>query len=192
MTAAGAGARPGGVLVREARDGDAEGLIRLLGDVFAEYPGCVLDVDGEMPELRRIATSFARWGGRFWVAESEGRVVGSIGWSPAPAPTGTLPGEAPIAERSGPGAGGAARGGIELRKLYVDAAFRRQGLGARLCDLVEADARARGAAFVELWSDTRFVTAHRFYDRRGYVRGTTTRELHDRSATVEYYFRLRV
>jgi putative acetyltransferase len=152
--------------IRDACDGDAAGLIALIGSVFAEYPGCVLDVDGEAPELRAIARSFAALGGRFWVAEREGRVVGSVG---------LLPGEA--------------AGGVELRKLYVHRSVRRRGLGRRLCERVEDEARRRGARFVELWSDTRFEDAHRLYEKRGYLRGRVTRELHDLSGSVERYFR---
>ncbi len=126
----------------------------------------MLDVDGEMPELRAVATAFARLGGRFWVGERGGRVVGSIGFSPS--------------------AGGT---GVELKKLYVEKSARETGLGGKLCALVEAEARARGAAYVELWSDTRFETAHRFYERRGWLRGDQTRELFDKSDTVEFYFR---
>jgi putative acetyltransferase len=152
--------------LRDATDDDADGLIALIGAVFDEYPGCILDVDGEMPELRRIASTFAEAGGRFWVAERDGRVVGSIGWSPAKEP-----------------------GGLELKKLYVARSERETGLGSRLVELVEHDARTRGARFIDLWSDTRFETAHRFYARRGWVKGPHTRELFDRSDTVEFYFR---
>jgi putative acetyltransferase len=115
-------------IVRDARDADAEGLIELIGAVFAEYPGCVLDVDGEIPELRAIRTAFEGWGGRFWVAELEGRIVGSVGLVPAQAGR-----------------------GAELRKLYVACECRRSGLGGALCARVEQEARARGAHFVELW-----------------------------------------
>ncbi|AKT41972.1 GNAT family N-acetyltransferase [Chondromyces crocatus] len=152
--------------VRDARDDDAEGLITLMGRVFSEYPGCILDVDGEMPELRAIASAFQQRRGRFWVVESEGRVVGCVGCRPASDPA-----------------------GVELCKLYVSSSARRRGLGSSLCALVELEARARGAAFVELWSDTRFLDAHRLYERLGYVRGTETRELHDKSDTVEFFFR---
>ena len=152
-------------LVRPASDGDAAGLIALVGACFAEYPGCVLDVDGEIPELRGIASAFAAEDGEFWVAERDGLVVGSIGWVPAGA-------------------------GAELRKLYVAASERRRGLGGRLCAKVEDAARARGKAHVELWSDTRFREAHALYERRGYRRGPTTRALGDRSATEEFFFRL--
>ncbi len=153
--------------IREARDADAEGLISLIGACFAEYPGCVLDVDGEIPELRRIATAFEEWGGAFWVAELSGSIAGSIGWTPTGAGT-----------------------GIELKKLYVARTARRRGLGAELCALVEDAARARGDRFVELWSDTRFTDAHRLYEKRGYVRSPETRALYDLSATIEVHLRL--
>lgn len=156
---------PPDIHVRDARDADAEGLIALIGGCFSEYPGCLLDVDGELPELRAIATAFRGWGGRFWVAERAGRVVGSVGFTPGK------------------------RGGYaELKKLYVERSARESGLGSALCALVESEARGAGYRRIDLWSDTRFTTAHRFYEKRGYTRGPTTRELHDSSNTVEYYF----
>lgn len=152
--------------LREARDDDQAGLIDLIGGVFAEYPGCVLDVDGELPELRRIASYFAEQAGRFWVAEYHGRIAGCIGLTPS-----------------------AEAGAVELKKLYVAEPARCRGLGARLCELVEAEAVRRRARFIDLWSDTRFETAHHFYLKRGYVRGEQIRELYDQSKSVEYYFR---
>ncbi len=153
------------VIYRDAVDADSDALIALIGGVFEEYPGCVMDVDGEMPELRAIASHFRRLGGRFWVAEGNGMVVGCVGFAPL------------------------SNGGVQLHKLYVRADCRRRGIGGALCDLVESSARQRGATHVELWSDTRFETAHLIYERRGYRRGRQKRELHDKSATVEYFFR---
>ena len=135
------------VSFRDAVDADSEALIALIGGVFDEYPGCVMDVDGEMPELRAIASHFRRLEGCFRVAERAGSVIGCIGYAPLQ------------------------NGGVQLHKLYV-----------------EALAAAREATHVELWSDTRFETAHRMYERRGYHRGPKTRELHDKSNTVEYFF----
>jgi GNAT superfamily N-acetyltransferase len=152
--------------IRDGRDSDAEGLIALIGSVFDEYPGCLLDVDGEMPELLQIASWFREHGGGFWVAERDGRVVGSVGWTPASKP-----------------------GGIELKKLYVSSSERRSGLGGKLVAKVEGAAAEQNARFIDLWSDTRFVTAHAFYEKRGWLRNGVTRELHDKSDTVEYYFR---
>ena len=72
-----------GIDVRPARDDDAGQLIALVGAVFSEYPGVILDVDGELPDLRAVATAFARRGGRFWVAERGRELVGCIGVLPA-------------------------------------------------------------------------------------------------------------
>ena len=152
------------LLIRDAADGDAAGLIALIGGCFADYPGCVLDVDGEIPELRAIATAFAARDGRFWVAEMAGRLVGCIGVAPS-------------------------GGGVELLKLYVDGAARGRGLGARLVGLVESEAQRRGAGVVELWTDTRFAHAHRLYERLGYRRLPETRALGDLSNSVEYHYR---
>jgi putative acetyltransferase len=173
--------------IRDARDEDGPALITIIGDAFTDYPGCVLDVDGEMPELRAIASSFQRIGGRFWVAAAGERVVGGVGLSPSVAPPRDL---APPLDLTPP-----APAGVELRKLYVDRGERRAGIGRALCERVEREARARGAAFVELWTDTRFETAHKLYEARGYVAGRRggdriTRELHDLSGSVEYYYRL--
>jgi putative acetyltransferase len=162
--------------LRDVRDEDALDLVELVGSCFGEYPGCVLDVDGEMPMLRGLATYAAERGGAFWVVElppaglHPSRVVALGGFLPRSGGAGSPP------------------GAIEVHKLYVHRAARRFGLGGQLLGRVEEEGRRRGAALVDLWSDTRFTTAHAFYERRGFTRGLTTRELHDKSDTVEHYF----
>lgn len=155
----------GPVQIRDARDDDSWDLIGLIAACWAEYPGCILDVHAEEPWLLAPATAYAAEGGHLWVAEQDGRVVASVALKPA------------------------RDGSIALKSLYVARAARRRGLGDRLAQLVETEAHQRGARFVELWSDTRFLDAHRLYGRRGYVRGEHTRELHDISRSVEFYFR---
>ena len=155
--------------LRPAEDSDAESLIRVISRCFDEYPGCVTDVDGEMPDLRAIASAYRRVGGAYWVAVWQGDVVGCIG-----------------------AAGAAARPGLglgtELHRLYVDPTARRRGIAQRLVAMVEAYARDQGAAFIELWSDCRFTDAHRLYERLGYRRCPGIRILGDRSNTAEYHF----
>jgi putative acetyltransferase len=153
-------------VIRDARDDDAAGLIALIGDVFAEYPGCVFELDHEMPQLRAIATEFGKLGGRFWVAELEGEVVGCGGIAPAHDPA-----------------------GAELKHLYVAKRARRSGLGTKFVAMVESEAARNEADFVELWSDTRFLDAHRLYERLGYVRSAQTRELNDLSNSIEFHFK---
>jgi putative acetyltransferase len=156
--------------LRPVRDEDALDLVELVGSCFGEYPGCVLDVEGELPMLRRLASYAAEKDGAFWTVELPAaglhptRLVALGGFLPR----GT--------------------GAIEVHKLYVHRSARRFGLGGLLLGRVEEEARRRGAGVVDLWSDTRFTTAHAFYERRGYARGPVTRELHDKSDTVEFYF----
>ncbi|TQS41751.1 GNAT family N-acetyltransferase [Cryptosporangium phraense] len=152
-------------VIRPVADSDSEALIELIGTTWAEYPGCVLDVDGEEPWLRAPATYYATHGGRLWVAELGGTVVGSVGIRPGPDPD-----------------------TAELKSLYVSASARRHGLGEVLTSLVEDEAVRLGVRQLELWSDTRFLDAHRFYARLGYEQLPGSRELHDLSETVEYPF----
>ncbi len=152
-------------VIRDARDDDAEALIAMIGACYGEHPGCILDVDGESPELRAIASHFARLGGRFWVAGENGRLVGSAGVAP-----------------------GAEPNTMELHRLYVDRSQRRRGLATRLVVLIEDEARERGATRLDLFTDTRFTAAHRLYERLGFVRAPGTRTLDDRSRSVEYRF----
>ena len=152
--------------IRAASDDDADGLIALIDGCWSEYSGLILDVDREEQQLRAIATHFQARNGQFWVAQLGQDIVGCVGVAPASDPA-----------------------GAELHKLYVCREVRRSGLGGRLADCVEQAANKEAAAFVELWSDTRFTTAHRFYERRGYVRLSDTRDLDDLSNSTEYHFR---
>jgi putative acetyltransferase len=150
--------------IMDARDEDGLGLIRLIEAVYAEYPNCILDVPGEEPDLLAIATTYSEWGGRFWVAKRGRTLVGCIGVRPAKDQT------------------------VELKKLYVASNERRSGLGTRLVDLVLDEGRKRGAQRIDLWSDTRFIEAHAFYERLGFTRTERTRHRHDISQTVEYEY----
>jgi putative acetyltransferase len=64
---------------------------------------------------------------------------------------------------------------------------RRQGWGRRLTELAIDYARRAGRRRMILWSDTRFLDAHRLYRKMGFTqRGM--RELHDSNNSVEYGF----
>jgi hypothetical protein len=43
-----------------------------------------------------------------------------------------------------------------------------------------------------LWTDTRFQTAHRFYERLGYQSDGRTRAIDDLSRSVEYFYSKRL
>src|SRR5205807_1762978 len=101
-------------MLRDARDEDSAALIALITAIYDEFPGCVMDVDGEMPHLRRPASAFQEWGGHLWVVETAGEIVACVGFADHD-------------------------GAFELKHLYVARAARRRGLGGRLCELVHRE-----------------------------------------------------
>lgn len=152
------------MLIRTGRDADAAGFIALIGACWAEYPGCVMDVDGEVPELRALASYFAGQGGALWAAERDGQVIGMVGTRP-------------IEDDA-----------WEICRMYLATAERGGGLAQRLLDTAEAHAKAAGAARLVLWSDTRFDRAHRFYEKQSYLRQGAIRALGDLSNSLEYRY----
>lgn len=148
---------------REARDSDGAAIMALVEHCFADYAGCVLDKANDCPDLFAPATYYRDLGGKLWVVD-DGGLIATVAWHPLDA----------------------AR--AELKRLYVHADARRQGLGATLGSLVEDSARTRGIKTMELWTDTRFDAAHRLYDRLGYALQPETRDLQDLSNSIEYQF----
>jgi putative acetyltransferase len=155
--------------IRPVRDGDAQDLYGLIAICYADYPGCFVDPHDDLPDLRAPSTSYDRTGGAFWAVEDErGRVCACVAV------------DFPESETA------------ELHRLYVRPDQRGRGLGSRLVHQAEAHARSKGASRIVLWSDTRFVTAHRLYTRLGYVKAQGQRQLADISQSVEYGFEKRL
>jgi GNAT superfamily N-acetyltransferase len=157
--------RPEVASIRAGADADAAGFIALIEACWGEYPGCIMDLDGEVPELRALATHVAAKGGRLWAAEAAGRVVGMVATYPL----------------------GADRA-WEIGRMYVDRAHRGSGLAGALLGGAEAHARAQGAERLVLWTDTRFEPAHRFYEKNSYVRSGSIRVLDDVSKSLEFRY----
>lgn len=153
--------------IRPVRDEDSDALIALVGGVYAEYPGCVLDLPGVDADLVAPRSTMDAKGGELWLAEDpHGHLLGCCGWAPSATADDT----------------------VELKRLYVRVDARGTGLGTAFVRRVEQVAKDRGARRVELWSDSRFGAAHRLYDRLGYTATGASRELHDPSDTTEYQF----
>ena len=150
------------VTIRPGRDTDD--YISLIWSCWSLYPGCLMDVDGELPEVRALATYYRGKGGTLWAAERDGHVIGMIATQPL---------------------GG---GTWEICRVYVHPSAHGCGLGHQLLDVAERHAIAAGATRLALWSDTRFDRAHQFYEKRSYVREGPVRVLHDISNSLEYAY----
>lgn len=150
--------------IRDATDDDGEALLLVMGAAFAEYPPCLME-RGEYPELARPASSFREHGGVLWVVEDHLGVVGCGGVAPSTEP-----------------------GLFELKKIYLLPRARGRRLGGQLVSLAETFARAAGGTRAHLFSDTRFTTAHRVYERAGYVLLPDVRALGDVSQSLEYHY----
>jgi ribosomal protein S18 acetylase RimI-like enzyme len=148
--------------IRPARDADAADFIAIVAACWQEYPGCVVDIDGEASELHGLASAMQARGGAAWAATAQGRVVGLV----AAWPTSGLD--------------------WEVGKMYVIATSRGTGAATSLLGAAEHHARQAGATRLRLWSDTRFARAHAFYERHGFLRDGPIRALADRSNSIEF------
>ena len=149
-------------MIRAGRDGDSPGIIALIRRCWADYPGCILDVDREEPGLLAPASHFTGRGGALWVAEAAGVVVGMVAAAPIDGPA------------------------WEVCKVYVHPDRHGAGLAHALLDTAERHAMGAGATCLRLWTDTRFDRAHRFYEKRSWVRDGPIRALDDLSGSLEF------
>lgn len=176
--------------MRPARDDDAQDIFGLLSLCFAEYPGCFVDPHDDLPDIvkpghwkERRGRDGRLLGGEFWVLEDErGRVCACV----AVDYPGELASEVDAGSRE---ANSGKEKTAELHRLYVRPDCRRRGIAAGLVAHVEAAAREQSARQIVLWSDTRFLDAHRLYEKCGYARlPGAPRELGDLSQSREYGF----
>src|SRR3954468_19214857 len=142
---------------------DVPGILSLIAEVYAEYD-CVLYAEREERHLLEPGPYFRSHGGEFWVVEEDGLVRATAAVM--------------LHEDAG-----------ELKTLYVHPSLRRQGWGRRLTTLSSDSARAPGKRKMILWSDTRFVDAHRLYRNLGFTE-MGMRDLQDSNNSLEYGFEL--
>jgi GNAT superfamily N-acetyltransferase len=154
----------GGWLIRSGYDADGPAIVALIWACWSAYSGLTMEVDLEMPELHALGTYYVGQGGRLWIAEAGTKVGGMIATRPIDEAT------------------------WEICRVYVNPPLHGSGLGHVLLDRAESHAIAEGADRLVLWSDTRFERAHRFYEKRSYVREGPVRVLNDISASMEFCY----
>lgn len=152
--------------IRLANDTDGLHLSPLIADVFKDYENCLYD-EAEFPEHKAIASHYHKADGEVWIAEATDskEILGCF---------------AIIAHRDA-GIG-------ELHKVYVKSTARGSGMAQTLYNAGLKWNRDQGLTQLRLWTDTRFASGHRFYEKLGFVRVPVTRFLADISDSWEYLY----
>jgi len=109
-------------------------------NLFEQYIATI--IDGELRQLLEVFSEAKR--SAFWVVEYEGEIVGSFG----------------IESRG--------VNDTELRRMYLDKAYRGLGVAQRMLDCAEAEARTLGFTKMILSTAQIQKAADRFYRRNGF------------------------
>lgn len=160
--------------IRPATQADAEAAAAVVHAVFDEY-GFTWEAEGYHQDLYQLERHYLARGHRFWVAvlgEKEtgtengtvvGTVVGTVALERFPDPLPGAPGTAGIWE--GQQRVGASDGSLD--RLYVHPRARRLGIGRGLVQCLVQEAQRLGLSRIEIWSDKRYLEAHRLYAQVG-------------------------
>lgn len=157
-------------VIDKADDGSGAGMGKLIASIYSEYDGCPF-VEDEFRELDAVSTHYRSLGGEIWVARPANNVANTrpITGCLAIVPT----------HKSGV---------FELYKMYVAKDARGTGLAQNLyCEALQW-AAALDLKSLRLWTDTRFASGHRFYEKLGFAKQPIVRYLGDAGQTWEYLY----
>ncbi|MGI5127263.1 GNAT family N-acetyltransferase [Pseudonocardia sp. CA-107938] len=125
---------------RPAQPADVAAIARLAHDAYQHYTARI----GRPPAPMTADYAAAVAAGTTWVAESDGRILGF----------------AVLLD---------AADHLLLENVAVDPQAQGRGIGGRLLDLAEAEARRRGHDRVELYTNEAMTENLAYYPRKGYV-----------------------
>jgi ribosomal protein S18 acetylase RimI-like enzyme len=131
---------PGTVIIRPARPDDASALSGLAHEAYAHY----VDRVGTEPAPMRADYPALVRAGAVWVAERDGSAVGMLVLKMAP-------------------------DHVLLDNIAVAPNAQGLGIGARLLEFAESQARARGLSEVRLYTNEVMTENLDYYPRRGFV-----------------------
>ncbi len=136
-------------VIRSWETGDRTFAADVIRTVLAEY-GLGWEPTGADRDVLAVEECYRATGGEFWVVEQQGNIVGTGAYYPT--------------ERG--------HKAVEIRKMYLLPALRRQGLGRFLLQQLEAAIVTRG--FSQIWVETAsvLVEAVKLYESSGYEPAT--------------------
>ena len=133
-------------LVRPYTSADAKAVVDVILPIQQSEFGIPITLEGQ-PDLQDIPGFYQRDHGGFWVAESEGAVVGTIALLD-------------IGNRQ-----------AALRKMFVSQSHRgpEHGVARRLLATLIEWCRLRDIDEIYLGTTAAFLAAHRFYEKNGFT-----------------------
>lgn len=133
-------------LIRDWEPGDRQIAFDLIGTVLKEY-GLESQPDLADWDVWNVEQAYQSTGGKFWVVEQAGRIVGTAAFYPV--------------ERG--------EKAVEIRKMYLLPEVRGQGLGRFLLGELERAIAQKG--YTQIWIETASVLkeAVQLYESSGYV-----------------------
>ncbi len=122
-----------------------EGVVSVILAIQREEFGIPVTL-ADQPDLLDIQGFYQRGEGNFWIAVSDGQVVGTISLLD-------------IGNRQG-----------ALRKMFVKEPFRGavHGVARRLLDVLLSWCSERSVSEIYLGTTAKFLAAHRFYEKNGF------------------------
>jgi GNAT superfamily N-acetyltransferase len=132
--------------IREFTSADTGGVVSVILPIQQDEFGIPVTLEAQ-PDLIDITGFYRRGAGNFWVADAQGRIVGTIGLLDI------------------------GNNQAALRKMFVVREFRGSGHGVaqRLLDTVLEWSKSRGIVEIFLGTTAKFLAAHRFYEKNRFA-----------------------
>ncbi|MCR8491434.1 GNAT family N-acetyltransferase [Ochrobactrum sp. WV_118_8] len=134
------------IRIRTFQTGDADSVFA----VILPIQQCEFDIPisaDDQPDIRDVEGFYRQGSGEFWVAEADGHIVGTIALKDI------------------------GQGQAALRKMFVAKAYRGSEFGTahKLLATLISHAHERCVTKVLLGTTEKFLGAHRFYEKNGFV-----------------------
>ncbi len=153
-------------IIRPARKDDIDRLITIIRDTIHSY-GYIFELEFELPDFLDYDNYYGRGKGELYVLEANGVEAGCGALK--------LDGSIPY-----------------LSRIYVDEAYRGHGYGKAMVQFLMSRNADLGNSELELWTDTLFRTAHKMYEKLGFVYTGRVRPLGDINNCFEYHYTLSI
>jgi GNAT superfamily N-acetyltransferase len=136
------------VIIQEFQPAYQDQVIDLIVPIQQDF-GIQITAD-DQPDLKTIPQFYQRGNGNFWIALDDDRVVGTVAL-------------VDIGSQQ-----------VALRKMFTHPDYRgkEKGVAARLLETVFNWARDRQVIDIYLGTTDKFLAAHRFYEKNGFVEMT--------------------